>query len=93
MAPLRLTLPNVGRNPVAPQVEDGETIEPRVSVPMANGTNPATVAEAEPADEPLEPLFKFHGLFVLPPNQTSPIAKAPKVNFAIKTAPAFFSWV
>ena len=34
---------------------DGETIEPSVSDPIANPTQPATVALAEPADEPLEP--------------------------------------
>ena len=51
------------------QALDGEMIEPSVSVPIANGTNPATVAAVDPADEPLDPLFKFHGFFVLPPYQ------------------------
>jgi len=69
MAPLLLMLPKVGLSPVAPQVWLGEMIDPCVSVPMAKGTNPATVAELEPADEPLEPLSRFHGFFVLPPNQ------------------------
>ena len=55
MAPERLMLPNVGLKPVAPQVVDGDTILPQVSVPMAKGTNPATVAEVEPADEPEDP--------------------------------------
>ena len=55
MAPERLMLPNVGLNPVAPQVVAGETMLPQVSVPIANGTNPATVAEVEPADDPEEP--------------------------------------
>ena len=41
--------------PVAPHRVDGETIEPNVSVPSANGTRPAAVADAEPADEPLDP--------------------------------------
>ncbi len=69
MAPVLLMLPNVGLSPVAPQVDDGEIIEPHVSVPIANGTRPATVAEADPADEPEDPVFKFQGFFVLPPNQ------------------------
>ena len=30
---------------------DGEIIEPRVSVPIANPTRPAAVAEPEPAEE------------------------------------------
>ena len=55
MAPERLTLPKVGLKPVAPHVVEGETILPQVSVPIAKGTKPATVAEAEPADEPDEP--------------------------------------
>ena len=47
-------------------------MEPSVSVPMANGSSPAATAEAEPADEPLEPLFTSHGVRVFSPNQTSP---------------------
>ena len=39
-----------------------------------SGANPephavSAVAEAEPADDPEEPVFKFHGFFVLPPYQ------------------------
>ncbi len=55
MAPDRLILPKVGRKPVAPQVVEGETILPQVSVPIAKGTKPATVAEAEPAEDPEDP--------------------------------------
>ena len=55
IAPCRLTRPNVGRRPVVPQRVLGETIEPHVSVPIAKPTNPAAVAEAEPADDPLDP--------------------------------------
>ena len=55
MAPERLMLPNVGLSPVAPQVVAGETILPQVSVPIANGTSPATVADVDPAEEPDEP--------------------------------------
>ena len=62
-------LPKVGLNPVAPQVVEGDTILPQVSVPMANGTSPATVADADPADEPEEPYCRFQGFFVLPPYQ------------------------
>jgi hypothetical protein len=67
----------------------GEEIEPNVSVPMAKATHPAAVAEDEPADDPLEPWSVFHGFFVVPPNQTSPMASAPSVSFAINTAPAW----
>src|SRR5215469_12643238 len=54
IAPYRLTRPNVGLSPVTPQVEEGDTIEPRVSVPIENPTSPAAVAAAGPADDPLE---------------------------------------
>ena len=63
-------------------------MEPHVSLPMLNPTKPATVAEAEPAEDPLEPCSTFQGLRVLPPNQTSPHASAPSVSLAINTAPA-----
>ena len=58
----------MGLKPVAPQVVEGDTILPQVSVPMAKGTNPATVAEADHSEEQDDPYFKFHGFFVLPPN-------------------------
>ena len=51
-------------------------------------TRPAATAAAEPADEPLEPCSGFHGLRVLPPNQTSPQARAPTESLATSTAPA-----
>lgn len=92
IAPLRLTAPKDGRSPVAPQREDGESIEPNVSVPIEKPTNPAAVADAEPADEPLAPCLRSHGFFVLPPNQTSPRASAPEVSLAINTAPASSSF-
>ncbi len=92
IAPALLTLPKVGRSPVTPHRVDGETIEPHVSVPMAKATRPAAVAEPEPAEDPLDPSSRFHGFFVFPPNQTSPQASAPRVNFATRTAPASSSF-
>ena len=55
IAPVRGTKPKVGRRPVTPQRVEGEEMEPRVSEPMAKATQPAAVADAGPADEPLEP--------------------------------------
>jgi hypothetical protein len=55
IAPVRGTKPKVGRSPVQPHRVDGDDIEPRVSDPTLNATQPAAVAEAGPADEPLEP--------------------------------------
>ena len=68
IAPERLTVQNVGRKPVTPQRLEGEIIDPQVSVPMAKGNNPAEVAAADPADDPLDPCFKFQGFLVSPPN-------------------------
>src|SRR5215468_6185290 len=79
--------PNVGRSPVTPQVRDGPRIDPLVSVPMANPTQPAAVAEPGPAEEPPEPVETLHGFRVIPPNQLAPWAISPVVNFAINTAP------
>ena len=72
MAPVRGTRPNVGRRPVVPQRKEGATIEPSVSVPRLKATSPAAVAEPDPADEPLDPSFRFQGLRVTPPYQMSP---------------------
>src|SRR5205085_9397581 len=80
--------PKVGRKPVVPHRVDGEEIEPSVSEPMAKPTQPAAVADAEPADDPLEPCWVFHGLRVMPPNHLSPWASAPSVSLASRTAPA-----
>src|SRR5215212_4112720 len=88
MAPVRGTLPKVGRSPVVPHRVDGDEIEPRVSLPIENPTRPAAVAEAGPADDPLEPWSTFQGFFVVPPNQMSPCASSPSVSFATSTAPA-----
>ena len=52
IAPCRLTLPYVGRRPESPQLLDGESIEPQVSEPMANGTSPAATAAPDPLDDP-----------------------------------------
>src|ERR1043166_6886695 len=91
IAPWRLTRPYVGRKPVQPQRDDGDTIEPSVSVPIENPTSPAEVAEAGPADEPLEPMRSSsicQGLRVTPPNQRPPCASAPIDSLATSTAPA-----
>lgn len=55
IAPVRGTRPKVGRSPVTPHRVLGEEIDPKVSEPIANPTAPAAVAEAEPAEEPLDP--------------------------------------
>ena len=48
----RLTNPTVGLMPTTPQLDDGQTTEPLVSVPMAAKTRLPEVAAPEPDDEP-----------------------------------------
>src|SRR5687768_11299572 len=88
MAPDFGTRPNVGRRPVVPQTVDGEEMEPSVSLPIEKPTRPAAVADAGPALDPLDPCSTFHGFFVIPPNQTSPMASSPSVSLATSTAPS-----
>src|SRR5712691_10815290 len=88
MAPVRGTKPNVGLRPVVPQRVDGDEMEPSVSEPMAKATQPAAVADDDPADDPLDPCLVFQGLRVMPPNHLSPWASAPSVSLATSTAPA-----
>src|SRR5205807_6822744 len=89
MAPKRLTRPYVGRRPVTPHLIEGDTMEPSVSVPTEKPTRPAAVADAGPAEDPLELSSKFQGVLVMPPNHRPPCASAPIDNFATSTAPAF----
>src|ERR1035441_5425519 len=88
MAPVRGTKPNVGRKPVTPHFVEGLEMEPPVSDPIEKATHPAEVADAGPADDPLDPCSVFQGLRVWPPNHLSPPASAPSVSFATRTAPA-----
>src|SRR5580704_8506979 len=88
IAPVRGTSPKDGRSPVQPHRVEGDEIDPSVSEPMLKATHPAAVADAGPAEEPLEPCPGCQGFRVTPPNQLSPRASAPSVNFAISTAPA-----
>src|SRR6185295_12375139 len=88
MPPYRLTLPKVGRSALSPHSVAGDTIDPFVSVPRANATHPAAVADDGPAEDPLDPRAVFQGFFVWPRYQLSPDANRPVASFAISTAPA-----
>src|SRR5262245_66299385 len=61
---------------------------PSVSLPNANPTSPAAVAQALPAEDPLDPSRTFQGLRVMLPNHLSPCANAPSDSLATSTAPA-----
>src|SRR5947209_18271905 len=91
IAPVRGTRPNVGRRPVTPQRMAGLMMLPPVSLPIENPTRPAAVAAPGPALEPDAPSSSSHGFMVCPPNHMSFNARAPKLSFAIRTAPALSS--
>src|SRR5689334_19218371 len=50
--PARLTRPIVGLMPTSPQLLDGETIEPSVSVPTATAHRLADAADPDPELDP-----------------------------------------
>ena len=52
MIPERLVSPTVGLMPTIPLAEDGHTIEPSVSVPMASAHRFADTAAPDPELEP-----------------------------------------
>jgi hypothetical protein len=61
---------------------------PPVSLPIEKPTRAAAVAAPGPALEPEAPSSSSQGFMVWPPNQTSFSASAPRLSFAISTAPA-----
>src|SRR5260370_42007980 len=89
MAPVRGTKPKVGRYPLVPQRVEGDEIEPRVSDPMAKPTHPDEVAEADPADERLEPCSSFHGFRVRAPNPLWAVCKGPPLSFSNGVPPRY----
>ena len=52
MMPRRDTRPTVGLIPTSPHIEDGQRIEPSVSVPMPAAARLAEMPEPVPLDEP-----------------------------------------
>ena len=52
ITPTRDTVPTVGFIPTQPFRDAGQTIEPSVSVPTANETKPAAIAEPDPDEDP-----------------------------------------
>jgi hypothetical protein len=63
-------------------------IEPPVSLPSEKATSAAAVAAPGPALEPEAPSSSSQGFMVCPPNQMSFSARAPRLSFAIRIAPA-----
>src|SRR5689334_6098559 len=94
MAPYRLTRPNVGRRPDTPQKADGHTIDPQVSVPIANPASPAATIAPDPLDDPQVQHPSFHGFLAGPVRDAdayrypSPPASSIIAAFPNRTAPA-----
>src|SRR5258706_15439434 len=70
--PSRLIRPTVGLIPTRPLIEDGEVIEPSVSVPTATAARLAAIAAPEPALEPLVLRSSAYGFLVSPPRALQP---------------------
>ena len=73
--PARLISPSVGLIPTMPLVDEGETIEPSVSVPTATAQRFAATATAEPELEPEGLRSSAYGFRVSPPRPLHPLVE------------------
>src|SRR4051812_29375973 len=80
--PERLTSPSVGLIPTRPHADDGQTIEPSVSVPTATAHRLAAVAAPEPELEPQAFRSSAYGLRVCPPRALQPLVECVERKFA-----------
>src|SRR5437660_6985859 len=94
--PARLTSPTVGLIPTIPLADDGQTIDPSVSVPMAIAHKFAETAAPDPELEPQALRSSTYGFLVSPPRPLHPLVEwlermlAHSLRFALPrmTAPA-----
>src|SRR5258708_7732905 len=73
--PARLMSPSVGLMPTTPLADDGQTIEPSVSVPTATVHKFAEVAAPDPELEPQALRSRAYGFFVSPPRPLQPLVE------------------
>src|SRR5215831_21013580 len=71
--PVRATNPTVGLMPTMPQLHDGETIEPSVSLPTATAHRLAATAAPEPELDPDGLRSSAYGLRHWPPRPLQPL--------------------
>src|SRR5260370_9572434 len=71
--PEGLMSPGVGLIPTTPLADDGQTIEPSVSVPTATVHRFAEVAAPDPELEPQALRSSAYGFFVSPPRPLQPL--------------------
>src|SRR5688572_30218651 len=73
MIPARLTTPIVGLMPTNELADDGQTIDPSVSVPIAAAHRFAAMAAPDPELEPQGLRSTTYGFFVCPPRALQPL--------------------
>src|SRR3954469_22585524 len=74
--------PTVGFNPTTPFTDEGQTIEPLVSVPTANGASCIAMATADPELEPQAERCELLGFTVRPPTALQPLEDQRERMFA-----------
>src|SRR5574337_2134741 len=82
MIPARLTSPRLGLMPTTPLTEEGQTMEPSVSVPIATVAKPAATAAADPELEPQALRSRIYGLCVRPPSPLQPLVECSERKLA-----------
>ena len=96
MMPLRLTSPTVGLMPTSPLRDEGQMIDPSVSVPTATAHRLAAAAAPDPVLDPQPLRSSAYGLIVSPPRPLQPLVEcserklAHSLRFVLpsRTAPA-----
>jgi hypothetical protein len=75
MIPARLIKPSVGLIPTIPLADEGQTIEPSVSVPTATVQRFAETAAPDPELDPQGLRSSAYGLCVCPPRPLHPLVE------------------
>ena len=96
MIPRRLTSPTVGLSPTSPQIDDGQRIDPSVSVPTPTAARLAAMAVPVPEEEPHGLRSMATGWRTCPPRLLHPLververklAHSLRLVFPSSTAPA-----
>src|ERR1044072_7667080 len=82
MTPLRETSPTGGFNPTSPQFDEGQTIEPSVSVPIPMAPRLAAIEAPVPELDPHGLRRNTYGLCVCPPRPDHPLDELEERKFA-----------
>src|SRR6185437_5507805 len=73
--PARLIKPSVGFMPTMPHIDDGQTTEPSVSVPMPSAARLAEIPAPVPELDPHGLRSKAYGFLVWPPRPLHPLVE------------------